>query len=94
MVEDSRAAARAHRLRPLNLPVPVAVTMRGDGLPEVVTVDGAQRAVLAVRERWRVDDEWWRRPISRDYVEVVLDDGRRLVLFRDLLTGEWFRQRA
>jgi len=93
VVENSRASARPHRLRPLNLPVPVVVIVC-DGLPAAVTLDGAQRAVVAVRERWRVDDEWWRRPISREYVEVVLDDGRRLVLFRDLLTGEWYRQRA
>lgn len=65
-----------------------------DGLPAAVTIEGAQYAVLAVRERWRVDDEWWRQPISREYVEIVLDDGRRLVIFRDVLTGEWFRQRA
>lgn len=94
MVEDSRAPARPHRLRPLNLPVPVAVAVNDDGAPEAVTIDGVPRAVLAVRERWRVDDEWWRRPISREYVEVVLDDGRRVVLFRDLLMGEWYRQRA
>ena len=73
--------------------MPVAIVVR-DELPAAVTIDGAQRAVVAVRERWRVDDEWWRRPISREYVEVVLDDGRRLVLFRDLETGEWYRQRA
>ena len=94
MVEDSRAPARPHRLRPLNLPVPAAVAAGDGGTPEAVTIDGVSRAVVAVRERWRVDDEWWRRPISREYVEVVLDDGRRLVLFRDLLTGEWYSQRA
>lgn len=94
MVEDPRASARAHRLRALNLPVPVSVAADDGGTPKAVTIDEVSRAVVSVRERWRVDDEWWRRPISREYVEVVLDDGRRLVLFRDLLTGEWFRQQA
>lgn len=94
MVENSRATARAHRLRPLNLPEPVVVETTADGELEAVVINGDRRLVLTVRERWRVDDEWWRHAISRDYVEVVLDNGRRLVLFHDLNTGEWFRQRA
>jgi hypothetical protein len=68
--------------------------MSADGVLEAVIINGDRRTVLMVRERWRVDDEWWRHSISREYVEVVLDDGRRLALFHDLLTGEWFRQRG
>ncbi len=43
-------------------------------------------------ENWRMDDEWWRQPIVRRYVEVVLEGGGRVVLFEDLITGEWFVQ--
>jgi hypothetical protein len=39
-----------------------------------------------------MDDEWWRQPIVRRYVEVVLEGGGRVVLFEDLITGEWFEQ--
>jgi hypothetical protein len=39
-----------------------------------------------------MDDEWWRQPIVRRYVEVVLEGGGRVVLFEDLITGEWFVQ--
>jgi len=39
-----------------------------------------------------MDDEWWRQPIVRRYVEVVLEGGGRVVLFRGLITGEWFVQ--
>ncbi len=46
-----------------------------------------------VNETWRLDDEWWRVPIHRRYFEVVLEDGRRAVLFEDLNTGDWFIQR-
>jgi hypothetical protein len=53
------------------------------------------RAVSAVQDRWRLDDEWWReRPISRLYHTLVLEDGTLLVVYRDLLVDEWYVQRA
>ncbi|MCA1597307.1 MAG: hypothetical protein LC772_12910 [Chloroflexi bacterium] len=48
--------------------------------------------VTAIRDRWRVDDEWWRQPISRLYFQLVLGDGRCDTLYQDLLTEEWYRQ--
>ena len=50
--------------------------------------------VLQIRESWRIDDEWWREPVSRRYFEVVLETGRRTVLYRDLVGGGWYRQRG
>jgi hypothetical protein len=47
-----------------------------------------------VRERWRIDDEWWRETISREYREIVLDDGRIVTLFHDLADGLWYAQRG
>ena len=51
------------------------------------------RVVENVGEIWRIDDEWWRVPIHRRYVEVIIEGGRRVVLFEDLITGEWFAQK-
>jgi hypothetical protein len=48
--------------------------------------------VEAVGEVWRVDDEWWRTPIARHYVEVVLEGGKHVMLFEDLTTHNWFIQ--
>ena len=51
--------------------------------------------VEAVREEWVVEDRWWTgRPLRRRYFELVLEDGRNVVVFRDLIAREWFRQRA
>jgi hypothetical protein len=50
--------------------------------------------VAVVRERWRIDDEWWRRTISREYRTIVLDDGKVITLYHDLLDGAWFAQRG
>jgi hypothetical protein len=51
------------------------------------------RRVEEVVEVWVVEDEWWRSPIHRRYVEVVLEGGAHVVLFEDLATGEWFMQK-
>ncbi len=52
-------------------------------------------AVEAVREEWLVEDRWWTpRPMRRHYYELVLADGRDVVVFRGGDSGRWYRQRA
>jgi hypothetical protein len=76
--------------RRLNAPIVCQVRAMQGGRP--VAVDG--RAVEAVRESWLVEDRWWTdAPLRRRYWEVVTDDGRNLVVFRDLMRSTWYRQR-
>jgi hypothetical protein len=77
--------------RRLGVPVPVRVQASAqDGRP--LRIDGD--AVEAVRESWLVEDRWWTdAPLRRRYWEVVTAQGRNLVVFRDLVTGRWARQR-
>lgn len=79
-------------LRPLGLPSPLRVREDGSGLPAAVEERGGWRRVEQVREVWRIDDEWWRAPVSRLYVSVVLDGGRPRTLYRDLAEGGWWEQ--
>ena len=56
-------------------------------------------AVEAVREEWLVEDRWWTpKPLRRRYFELVLADGRNVVVFREPADGaggrSWFLQRA
>jgi hypothetical protein len=68
----------------------VRVRAGPQGRPE--TVEG--RTVEAVRESWLVEDRWWTpAPVRRRYWEVVTTCGRDLVVFRDLVQGDWFAQR-
>ena len=53
----------------------------------------ASRRVESIGEIWRIDDEWWRTPINRRYVEVTLEGGGHVVLYEDLNTNEWFMQK-
>jgi hypothetical protein len=51
--------------------------------------------VETVREEWTVEDRWWsEEPLRRRYFELVLADGRDVVVFRELAGGRWFSQRA
>ena len=92
MVPDSGAAARANQLRSLNVPRPIRVLLNQDGHPAVL-LDGPRRArVEAIQDLWRIDDEWWRVPISRLYYRLVLDGGRLRTVYHDLLTDAWYAQ--
>lgn len=53
----------------------------------------AWRRVLAIRDRWRIDDEWWRAPVSRRYFEVLLEGGQLHTIFQDGASERWFIQR-
>jgi hypothetical protein len=77
--------------RRLGMPKPAAVEADERGAPAYVGAVG----VDSVREEWVVEDHWWTGcPLRRRYFELVLLDGRNVVVFRDLAEGGWFLQRA
>jgi hypothetical protein len=92
VVAHSRAAARAHRLRPLNQARPIRVETDESGEPVAVVLERERLAVADVQDRWRIDDEWWCKEVSRLYFEFALEDGRTLTIYRDLVTGRWSQQ--
>jgi hypothetical protein len=78
-------------MRALGTPKPAAVEADERGVPAAVDA----LAVDSVREEWIVEDRWWTgSPLRRRYFELVLVDGRNVVVFRDLVGGSWFLQRA
>jgi hypothetical protein len=77
--------------RRIGAPKPTSVMAGSGGTPR--TIAGA--SVDSIREEWVVEDRWWTgTPLRRRYFEVVLADGRNVVVFRDLVGGGWFLQRA
>ena len=101
MVTPARAPLRADRLRAVNEPQPVTVEFDQSGGMTVGRPDCLPRAkrggrpigkIESILESWRIDDEWWRHMIARAYLNVILEGGKRLVLFQDLITGQWFVQ--
>jgi hypothetical protein len=53
---------------------------------------GRTEPVQEIVNRWRVDDDWWRVPISRTYLWVRTPRAL-LEIFHDDITGQWFLQR-
>jgi hypothetical protein len=80
------------KLRALNAPKPARVQADGVGAPLWVVQGRRRLRVESVRETWRIDDEWWRQPISRVYHTVVLEDGRSVTLYHDRIRRGWFMQ--
>ena len=77
--------------RRLSIPRRVSVSAADDGGSPAV-VDG--RTVDTVRESWLVEDRWWtERPLRRHYWEIVTICGCDEVVFQDLESGRWWRQR-
>ena len=77
--------------RRLYAPRPARVVTGGDGVPRAV---GSVR-VESVREEWLVEDRWWTaRPLRRRYFELVLSDGRDVVVFEAEDSASWYLQRA
>jgi hypothetical protein len=76
--------------RRLGVPRRVAVTAGDGGRPRVID----RREVDSVRESWLIEDRWWtEKPLRRRYWEVVTTCGRNEIVFHDLLSGRWWRQR-
>ncbi len=93
MVPDSGTAARADRLRPLNQPRPIRVVLDdADGEPVALVERGQHRRVERIEDRWVVEDEWWRQPISRHYYRVSLIDGGLRTLYHDRGADTWYTQ--
>ncbi len=77
---------------PRRLSVPRRVAVGADTAGRPMTVE--DRTVDSVRESWLIEDRWWtERPLRRRYWEVVTVCGRNEVVFHDLLSGRWWRQR-
>jgi hypothetical protein len=72
-------------------PRPVDIQIGTDGMPAAF---GAT-PVDSVLEDWLVEDRWWTaRPVRRRYLELVLESGRCVLVFRDLTSGRWYTQRG
>jgi hypothetical protein len=92
VVPHSRKTLCIDACKPVNLPEPIRVEESGGNRPEAVRMP-ARQTVAGIDDCWRIDDEWWRNEaVSRLYYVVRLASGQRLVIYKDLVSGNWYRQ--
>lgn len=59
------------------------------GTLRAVRSAGRWRTVSRVANRWVVETDWWRTPVRRLYLRLLLEEVDCVELYRDLDTGEW-----
>jgi hypothetical protein len=92
MVQNSGKTLRSGAYKPVNMPQAMRVEEDSAGLPVAIRLPRRQ-VVAGIEDRWRIDDEWWRNePVTRLYFVVLFASGRRLIIFKDLNKGQWYRQ--
>ncbi len=95
MVQNSRETPSPGTLRPLNLPAPITVEEDARHEPLALFQRGRKLTVASIDSLWKIDEEWWReKPIVRMYYQVTTEDGRRITVFRDLVSGKWYQQKT
>ena len=69
----------------------IQVEVDADGWPVNLRWPGVRERVEACNH-WRIEEAWWRRPVSRDYYKL---NGRRLLalVYRDRVDGTWHLER-
>ena len=89
MEQTARTAPGTNQLQPLNEPKSIKVKADPNGYPTYIYL-GRWLKVASVDEVWRIDDEWWREtPVSRLYFRLLVSNGRKITVFRDLVANRW-----
>jgi hypothetical protein len=61
--------------------------------PQAFTWRGKTHVVQGIAIRWRVDADWWRVRIWREYFKLYTHSGLLVVLYHDLVKDQWTLQR-
>jgi hypothetical protein len=70
----------------------IDVELDSHGQPARLRLDSGAEHV-EVCNHWRIEEAWWRRPVSRDYYKLVGRDLLALV-YLDLVDGTWHLERV
>src|SRR4029077_13718762 len=68
---------------------PVRVRLDADGVPTHLESAAGWQAVTRVLNYWRIDCDWWRSPVSREYWRLLIDDQLALGCYCHRAHAEW-----
>lgn len=70
----------------------IDVDLDASGQPYLLRWQGGSERVT-VCNQWRIEEAWWRRPVSRDYYRLA--SARLLALvYLDRIDGSWHLERV
>lgn len=72
---------------------PLTVKSNPTQTPLAFVWRGQTHQVQGIAKRWRVDVDWWRGRVWREYFKLTTHTGLLVILYRDVLTGRWYLQR-
>ncbi len=72
----------------------VQVRLNAEGTPTQVQSPAGCQTVIRVLNRWRIECDWWRLPIAREYWRLLLENELVVECFCDLKTAEWYMERV
>jgi hypothetical protein len=64
-----------------------------DPIPSQFVWQGKTHRVVEITRYWRVDIDWWRERIWRAYYKLRTETGLLVVIYQDLILGDWCLQR-
>lgn len=70
----------------------IDVEVDARGQPCRLRWDGGSERV-EVCNQWRIEEAWWRRPVSRDYYKLV-GEGLLALVYLDRVDGSWHLERV
>jgi len=74
-------------------PAPLDVAAPG-GVPRLVRMGRREHAVRRIFARWRVDADWWRTRVDREYWKVDLGEASVCEIYQDRLGQGWWLSRV
>jgi len=72
---------------------PIRVTANPLGTPISFLWRGRHHPVMRVTRRWRIDANWWRKRVWREYFKLVTRTGLLVEVYHDLIGDKWYMQR-
>ena len=60
------------------------------GEPVGLTRNGRRERVVAIYERWRLDDEWWGKEEKRCYFKIRTSQGFVCDIYHETVAGRWY----
>lgn len=95
MVKDARKKTRTGRIRSINQPEVITIQQYHDSIPSSIVYRDQKINITSVLDVWEITDEWWRRNyINRRYYQVTAEIGTRIIIFQDMVSGEWYKQNS